>query len=114
MGSTAIGRAFNSISDPISQSWDRAFNGQARELEYAQRVRGEQEAEAKKAIDEQDEMKRQGNLTKERDMQRARVKAAGANAGGRSSTLLTSPSSYIGGSTASSSPFGGRKTLLGS
>lgn len=114
MGSTAVGRAFNSISDPISKSWDNAFNGQARELEYGQRVRGDQEKAADAAMKEQDEQKRQGNLTKERDMQRARVKAAGANSGGRSSTLLTSPSAFIGGANAASSPFGGRKTLLGS
>jgi hypothetical protein len=114
MGSTAIGRTFDSISDPISQGWDRAFNGQARELEYGQRVRGDQEKAAEAAIAEQDEIKRKGKLTEERDRQRARARAVGANAGGRSSTLLTSPSAYIGGANAASSPFGGRKTLLGS
>lgn len=111
MGSTAIGRAFNAISDPISKSWDNAFNGQARELEYGQRVRGEQEAEAKKAMDEQDEIKRKGKLTEQRDIQRAKAKATGANMGGRSSTILTDPTSYSGGS---GSLLGGRKTLLGS
>ena len=114
MGSTSIGRSVDDGLRDIQSFTDRNLNGQARELQYGQRVRGEQEAAAEKAIKDQDELKRQGNLTKERDMQRARVRAVGANAGGRSSTLLTSPSAFIGGANAASSPFGGRKTLLGS
>ena len=60
MGSTAVGRAlaFGGFSDDLTKAWDRAFNGQAREIEYSQRVRAEQEAEAQKAIDEQEEIKR--------------------------------------------------------
>lgn len=114
MGSTAVGRAFNSISDPISKGWDNAFNGQARELEYAQRVRGDQEKAADAAMKEQDEIKRQGGLTAERDRQKAKAKAAGANVGGRSGTLLTDPGSFTAGRSAADSIYGGRKTLLGS
>lgn len=111
MGSTAVGRALSSISDPISSAWDRAFNGQARELEYGQRVRGEQEAAAQKALDEQEEIKRKGKLTEQRNAQLAKVQAKGAMAGGRSSTILTDPTMSSGGG---SSIYGGRKTLLGS
>ena len=111
MGSTAVGRAFATISDPISQSWDRAFNGQARELEYSQRVRGQQEAAAQKALDEQEEIKRKGKLTEQRNSQLAKVQAKGAMAGGRSSTILTDPMMSSGGGP---SIYGGRKTLLGS
>jgi hypothetical protein len=111
MGSTAVGRAFSSISDPFSQAWDRAFNGQARELEVAQRKVGEQEAEGKRAFDEQQEIKRKGKLTEQRNAQLAKVQAKGAMAGGRSSTILTDPTMSSGGGSAI---YGGRKTLLGS
>lgn len=111
MGSTAVGRALGGISDDWTKAWEGAFNGQARELEYSQRVRGEQEAAAQKAFDEQEEIKRKGKLTEQRNSQLAKVQAKGAMAGGRSSTILTDPMMSSGGGP---SIYGGRKTLLGS
>lgn len=111
MGSTAVGRALGGISDGWTKAWEGAFNGQARELEYSQRVRGEQEAAAQKAFDEQEEIKRKGKLTEQRNSQLAKVQAKGAMAGGRSSTILTDPMMSSGGAP---SIYGGRKTLLGS
>lgn len=62
---------------------------------------------ANKLIDEQVEQRAQQDRIKSRDLSRARQRAMSANAGGRSSTILTGPSGVSTGYVP------GRKTLLG-
>jgi len=127
MGSTAIGRAFDSaassagdilknpnraalaafsggISEVIraadnvtGKNLDRNLNGGARELEVMQKKVGEQEAATEAIFSQETERQRQVGLTRERDLSRARQRAMSANRGGRSSTILSNPSSYFGG-----------------
>jgi len=139
MGSTAVGRAFSPASDFVTRNtealakdparaiagvltyggsealWDKGIdrnvNGQARELKVAGLKAGEAEASANAMIDKQQEEIRQQGLIKERDLARARQRAVMANAGGRSSTILTQPGSYTGASSNGYVP--GRKQLLG-
>lgn len=118
-----MGRAVDSISkDPLRAAVAVATGGVSEAVRAvdqdlvnkrnaAHDKQKEIEKQASDALAEQDEIKRKGKLTEQRDIQRAKSRAAGANAGGRSSTILTDPSSYGGGSA---SLLGGRKTLLGS
>lgn len=140
MGSTAIGRAFDSAASSAGdilkspnraalavatlggsevlratdnvtgKNLDRNFNGGARELEVQQKKVGEQEAATEKMFSDMNEQQRQQSLTRERDLSRARQRAMSANKGGRSSTILTNPSSYFG---AQGGYTPGTKQLLG-
>lgn len=91
---------------------DRAFNGGAREREYAGKAAREADVQANAMIDKQQEEVRQQSLIKERDLARARQRSVMSNAGGRSSTILTQPGAYTAGATASGY-VSGRKQLLG-
>lgn len=123
MGSTAVGRAFDTLSnDPlrviaavgtggISEvigAVDRDITSKRNQVHDA---KAKAERDADTAMKEQEEIKRKGKLTEQRNAQLAKVRAKGAMAGGRSSTILTDPAMSSGGAP---SIYGGRKTLLGS
>lgn len=103
------GRAVNAIStmgmsELANAADNKLFNDPRNKAEDAA---VKQADAANKMIDQQMEERAQQDRIKTRDLSRARQRSMSANAGGRSSTILTGPSGVQTGYVP------GRKTLLG-
>lgn len=103
------GRAYNAVvTMGMSEVLNAADNKMFNDVRNKAEDKGVKDAEAaNKMIDQQVEERARQNQIKQRDLSRARQRSMAANAGGRSSTILTGPSGVPNGYVP------GRKTLLG-
>jgi len=84
-----------------------AIEAPERMKQAAEAAAAKQEADVNRLISDRQSAEAQQTMIKNRDLSRARQRSMAANAGGRSSTILTGPSGVPNGYVP------GRKTLLG-
>lgn len=109
-----LGKQIGSVLNPVGSMASAGGKGVGDAIEAPERMKkaaedaaAKQEADVNRLIADRQSSEAQQSMIKTRDLSRARQRAMSANAGGRSSTILTGPSGVSTGYVP------GRKTLLG-